>query len=262
MLLRVTYLLFALLLSLSACAPVSQVEDQPVTSHAQVNPQQAEVHYKLALAYLKGNDPTSALKELQIAASQDPNNAAIQIALGQTYQQKKAYRLAERHYLRALTLSNDDPRYQNNIASLYLDLQEWDKAIEYFDKAAQNLLFHNPHVALSGEAFAYYKKGDYEKALELYREVLALVPRYVPAYYYQSEVYRALKQPAAEKATLLRAVDISPSFLQARYRLAEILYEEDDIEGVREQLKVILDMSPTSDLGMKANDFMRQLPGS
>ena len=63
---------------------------------------------------------------------------------------------AERHYLRAVRLDRDNPLYQNNLAALYLDMERWDDAISHFRKAADNLLFTNPEVALTGIGYAYY----------------------------------------------------------------------------------------------------------
>ncbi len=135
-------IIIALIIFLTACVPVKQ---EPASDK-----HQADVHYKLAMAHLQGDNPTMALKELLVAIKQDPENSAIVVALAQTYQRKKAYSLAETAYLKALQLSDNDPQYQNNLASLYLDMKQWDKAIHYFDLAAQNLLFVNAHVAVAG----------------------------------------------------------------------------------------------------------------
>lgn len=242
------------MLSLFACVPVSQ--------EAQKGTHQADVHHKLALAHLQSNNPTLALKELLVAVKQDPQNSSIHFTLALAYQQKKAYSLAEKHYLKALELSDDDPRYQNNLASLYLDMEEWDKAIDYFDQASMNLLFANAHVAIAGKAYAYFKKMDYPAALNYYREAIILAPRYAQAYFHQSEVYRAMGDVDQEKAALQRAVDIAPRFFQARYQLAVLLLQQESPEEAAEQLKIILEFSPTSELGYKARGILKSLPDS
>lgn len=243
--------LLLLLLIFSACAPVGQSSSG--------RKQEAEVHYRMATAHLQAQNPTMALKELLQAVRKDPDNSAIHVALAQAYQQKKAYLQSEKHYLRALELSDQDPRYQNNLATLYLDMKQWDKAIAYFDKASQNLLFMNPHIAVSGKAYAYFQKGDYEQALALYREAIALAPRYAPAYFHGSQVYRHLQQPREEKALLQKAIDIAPQFLQARYRLAVLLSEENETEKAEQQLQTIVDFSPRSEWGLKATELLRTI---
>lgn len=240
------------LLALSACAPVGQARED--------KRKEADVHYKMAAAHLQSDNPTMALKELLRAVQIDPNNGSIHVALAQAYQQKKAYLQAEKHYLRALELSDNEPSYQNNLAALYLDMKQWDKAIEFFDKASQNLLFLTPHTAVAGKGYAYFQKGDHSKALAYYREAVALSPRYAHAYYLQSQVYEKLEQPKLEMTMLQKAVDVAPQFLQARYRLAVLLTEEDQFTKAEEQLQTIVKFAPGSEWGLKATELLRTFP--
>ena len=246
--------ILVILFSLFACAPVSNT--------VQHKHKQADVHYKLALAHLQGDNPTQALKELLIAVKQDPQDSSIQVALAQTYQRKNAYPLAEKHYLKALDLSDQDPRYQNNLASLYLDMEKWDEAISYFDQASMNLLFVNAHVAVAGKAYAYFKKMDYQSALDYSSEAIKIAPRYASAYFLKSEICHAMGDTDQEKFNLQRAIDIAPQFLRARYQLAILLLQEDSTEEASEQLRTILEFSPTSELGYKAKGILKSLSDS
>ncbi len=243
--------IFFILCGLSACAPISQKSERQ---------HQAEIHYTLATAHLQANNPTLALKELLDADKLDPHNSAVQIALAQAYQYKKAYSLAETHYLKALELSKDDPRYQNNLATLYLDMGEWDKAISYFDKASKNLLFLNSHVAIAGKAFAYSRKKDYENALKYFKEVHLLAPTYAPAYFHQSEVYRALGDPDMEMLLLQRTIEFAPEFNQARYRLAVLLMDSNSIQEAKQEFKTIIKSAPASEWGIKARNMLKAMP--
>ncbi len=244
-------IVIALILFLAGCVPVKQ--------DAGTNKHQADVHYKLAMAHLQGNNPTMALKELLVAIKQDPENSAIVVALAQTYQRKKAYSLAETAYLKALKLSNNDPQYQNNLASLYLDMKQWDKAIHYFDLASKNLLFVNAHVAVAGKAYAYYKKMDYPKALKYVTEAIALAPNYAAAYALRSKIYHAMGDTEQELYSLRRAIDIAPQFLQARYDLAVLLLQENSIKQAADQLKIIYEYAPATELGRKAKDLLKSI---
>ena len=245
-------IIFILMLGLCSCAPVSNEAKQDF--------HQADVHYKLAMAHLQADNPTLALKELLVAVKQDPNNSSIQVALAQTYQRKKAYPQAELHYLKALDLDKNEPRYQNNLASLYLDMEKWDKAIYYFDLASKNLLFVNAHVAVAGKAYAYFKKNDYPEALKFSTEATKIAPRYASAYFLTSEIYNAMGDVDQEKFFLQRAIDIAPQFISARYRLAVLFLQENSLADAAEQLKIILEFSPTSELGTKAKSLLKTLP--
>jgi len=224
---------------------------------ADANKQQADAHYKMGISNLQANNPTMAMKELLIAVKNDPENASIHAALAQAYQLKKAYPEAERHYMQALELSDNEPSYQNNLGALYLNMQQWDKAIEYFDKAANNLLFLSPQVALSGEALAYFKKNDLAAAEQHFKEAIAIAPAYAPARYLLSEVYRVQGKEDLEQRALERAVAIAPQYAQAHYQLGVLLMKQQKVEEANKHFKKVIEIAPDTDFGQKANDLLR-----
>jgi len=244
-----------LLLTLFACVPVTPKSKQTDT-------ERANVHYKMAQAKLQSGNPTGALKELLAAVELDPENAIIQIALAQTYQRKKAYSLAEKHYLKALELSDNDPRYENNLASLYLDLEQWDKAIYYFDQATHNLLFVDTAVSIAGKGYAYYKKNDFQTALGYLNESIELAPRYASPYFFKSKIYHAMGNINKEKIALKRAIQIEPKFLEPRYQLALLLAQENSIAEAIDQLEAIIEYSPNTAMSFKAEDLLQKLTGT
>ena len=236
---------------LFGCVPQPQQVQKPA--------QQADVHYKLGVSFLHAGNPTLALKELLKAVEYDPNRSGIHVSLAQAYQLKKAYPQAERHYLKALELSPNDPRYQNNLAALYLDMEQWDKAIYYFDEASQNLLFLNAHNALAGKGYAYFKKKDYAAALAQYQEVLTIAPRYAPAYFLQSEVYHEMGQTEQERKMLEQAIDVAPNYVQAIYQLGVLLLKEEDEPSATEKFEQVVDLAPDSEWGLKSVQMLRSL---
>lgn len=246
------FLFFCLMIiGLSGCVSTAQNQQQ--------QQQQADVHYKLGVAHLQAQNPTSALKELLIAVEHEPENSSIQVALAQAYQLKKSYQNAERHYLKALEISKNEPRYQNNLASLYLDMEQWDKAADYFDKASGSLFFLKTHVALTGRGYAYYRKGDYAAALAGLKEALALAPLYAPAHFYKSEVYRSLGQTDLSRGSLERAIELAPHYLQARYQLAVLLLKEQQREKAASEFQAIIDLAPDSEWGVKSATLIKAL---
>jgi Tfp pilus assembly protein PilF len=238
-------------LLLAGCAGTSR--------QTQKDQQQAQFHYKLGVSHLQGNNPTLALKELLLAAQGDPQNSAIQAVLAQAYQLKKAYQDAERHYLKALELSHNDPRYQNNLGALYLDMQQWDKAIEYFDKAATNLMFLSPQVAIAGKGYAYFKKMDLDSALLHYQEAIAIAPGYARAHFLLSEVYREQGKAGLELRSLERAVAVAPQYVEAHYQLGTLLLKQQQREQASQHFQKVMELAPSSEWGQKATDMLRAM---
>jgi len=243
---------FVLLLLLFACVPV----DPNMKTGKN---QQAEARYKMALAHLQGGNATMALRELLVAVKQDPQNSAIQEALARTYQRKKAYALAEKHYLSALKLSENNPVYHNNLAALYLKMEQWDKAIAHFDKAAHNLLFDGAHVAFRGKAYSYFMKKDYSAALSSCEEAEDIAPMSARVYFLKSEIYEAMNNVERQEMSLRRTVELAPQSMDARYQLAMLLVKNNSLSEAKEQLGVILEFSPTSEVGYKAKKLLQSL---
>ncbi len=248
---RVVIIPFVLLL-LFACAPVNP---NIKTGKAK----QAEVHYKMAIAHLQGGNATMALRELLVAVKQDPQNSAIQEALARTYQRKRAYALAEKHYIIAIKLSNNKADYHNNLAALYLDMKEWDKAIYHFDKAAHDLLFAKSHVAFTGKAYSYFMKKDYPAAISSCDEAVDIAPRYARVYFLKSKIYGVQKDVERQEMSLRRTIDFAPQFMKARYQLATLLVASNSLNEAKEQLDVIIEFSPTSEIGYKAKKLFQSL---
>ena len=216
-------------------------------------------HYTLGLSFLQSDNPTLALKEFLKAVEDDPKNPQVHAGLARAYQYKKAYALAEKHYLKALALSDNDPKYQNNLAALYITMERWDQAIAYFQKASENLLFMRPELALMGKGYAYSRKGDYPAALHAYRDAEAIAPRLAALHFHIGETYAALGQVEQAVNSYERALLHAPSYSEARYQLAVLLLKDQQIDRAKELLTTIVEQEPLSAWGMKAKDFLNAL---
>ena len=244
-----TLLICLLLISVVGCAPQQNLAEE--------KKKQAEVNYKLGASHLEANNPTLALKKFLVAAENDPSNSSIQVGLAQAYQMKRAYAEAERHYQKALQLSNNDPRYLNNLVTLYLDMGEWDKAIEKFDQAAADLLFMSPHVALAGKAYAIFRKQDLPAALEQCEEVIAIAPGYAPSYFLKGEIHRSLNQSEEARKAYQRAVDLLPDYAQANYQLGILLLQEKETAEAIKHFKAVVEAAPDTEVGLQAADLLQ-----
>ena len=221
---------------------------------------QARSHYTLGLSHLQSGSPTMALKELLEAEKIDSEDAEIQAVLAQAYQLKKAFAKAEQHYLKALKLSDNDPRYQNNLAALYIDMEQWDQAIAYFRKASENLLFMRTEVALTGAGYAYFRKGDFPAAVNAYQEAAAIAPGYAPINLRLGEVLYALGRDAEAREQFERALKQSPNYSEAHYRLGLVLLREKKLHSASGSFRRVVDLAPDSEWGRKSASILKTLP--
>ncbi len=100
---------------------------------------------------------------------------------------------------------------------------------------------------------------DYTRALKYVNEAIALAPNYASAYSLKSKIYHALGDTEQEMYSLRRAIDIAPQFLQARYDLAVLLLQENSLKLAADQLKIIYEYAPATELGRKAKDLLKSV---
>jgi type IV pilus assembly protein PilF len=80
------------------------------------------------------------------------------------------------HFEKAVQLKPDYSLAKNNLGSAYMARQEWDKAIPVLTEVTGDLLYATPHYPLANLGWAYYNKGDYDKAQNYLKEALDLKP--------------------------------------------------------------------------------------
>jgi len=216
----------------------------------------AEAHYMLGVSYLRADDATHALNELLMAEAIEADNALLQAALGQAYHTKKAYVESELHYLKALKLDKDNPKYQNNLAALYLEMQRWDEAITYFYQAASNLLFSQPEVAWTGYGYAYFMKGDYLKAIDAYIKAINYNSRYAQAFVRRGEAFHSLDQAGKAIADYQHALELFPNYSLAHYNMAVSYMKLRQVGLAVKHFNQVVQIAPESDLALQAKSYL------
>jgi Flp pilus assembly protein TadD len=221
--------------------------------------QTANSHYTWGVSCLREGNPTLALAQFLEAEKNNPRDPDTQAALGQTYQQKGAYAEAERHYLRALELRPGEPRYQNNLGALYLDMRRLDDALVYLEQAAGNLLFTKTEVSLTGIGNVYFLKGDPLSAVKSYREALAKNSRYVEAYLRLGEALGAMGQPERALAEYRKALALAPEYGRLHFYLGLTYMKLGDATRARDSFGQVRRLQPESEFGLRAADYLELL---
>jgi Flp pilus assembly protein TadD len=119
--------------------------------------------------YLKAAGRTElALRELEEAHHQDPDNLKIIDILAQCYEELGAWRRAENLYLEALARDRDNPALANNLCFSYYQAGKFDKAEACF----RDLLKRQPQNATvrNNLGLLLVKTGRQEEAFRMWRE--------------------------------------------------------------------------------------------
>lgn len=120
------------------------------------------------------------------------------------------------------------------------DENEYDKAIEYYNKAIE--LDPDFADAYNNRGIAYRRKGECAKAIEDYNKAIELDPDYSEAYYNRGRAYRYLKEYDKAIEDYSKAIELNPEDAEA-YNSRGVAYAD-----LKEYGKAIEDFSKAIEL--------------
>lgn len=236
---------------LSACATTDKLSES--------SRKEAEYHYLMGSSYLEEGKPTKALQEFILAEQLDGQRTEIHADLARVYMMKHAYDLAEKHYLKALELSDGAPEYQNNLGALYLSMERYEDAATAFRLAAENILFSNPEIAWTGLGVAHSKTGDYAAAEQDYLKAISLNPGYVQPHFRLGQLYFLQDRPAEAADAFATAVKIVPDFVDGQYHLGLAQMKLRNTEQARTAFEEVVRLAPDSPQGKLSINYLNIL---
>ena len=199
------------ILFFTACATTPSTKD--------IN--RAEAYNKLGFSYMKNAQINRAYVEFQKAIKLNPKNKETLNYLGYINAIYNKYDEAIANYKRAISIDPDYSEAMNNLGVVYLDIKKWDEAISAFTNALENPLYNTPERAYTSMGYAYYMKGDYQKAENALREALMRNPVYPLANYTLGLIYVKLSDDKHAAKEFMTAITISPEYINAHWELAQ-----------------------------------------
>jgi type IV pilus biogenesis/stability protein PilW len=143
----------------------------------------AEIHYDLALQAQQQGNMQEALRELNVSLENDPDYPEAHNALGILLH--LSFRRPDEaisHYQRALKVRPTFSEARNNLANVHLDQGRYDEAIKQYEQVLNDMLYPTPYIAQGNMGWAYYKKGDTERALESIKAAVTTNPSFCLGY--------------------------------------------------------------------------------
>ena len=240
--------MIVLLVLMAACVPVAEKRSAA---------KDAKYHYLLGVTALNEQNPTEALKEFLLAEKYDDEDPEIQAGLAQAYWQKKAFDLSEKHFLQAIEISDNDPKYYNNLGALYLSMERYDEAITAFRTAADNLLFDRSEIAWTGIGLAYFHKQDYPAAQRAYEKAMELNPSYQVPLFRLGELYYSQDRPVEALDMFTRSVELEPGFFPGFYWQGLVFMKIKDTEEAKKSFQEVIRLAPGSELARLSENYLK-----
>jgi len=240
-------LLFIVLMG--SCASTSHMEDIRM----------AEALNKMGSSYLNDGQLNEASIEFQKALSLDPKNKETLNYLGYISTRFKKYDEAISYYKRAISL---DPEYAdaiNNLGVTYTELENWDEAIRQFERALKNPLYRTPARTYSNIGYAYYKKGDFDKAKTSLQDALIRNPVFPRAMYILGLIYRETGDSQSAIEEFKKAIGILPDYTDAHWELARAYFSAGKKAKALKHFQVVFEKDTDRERRREASNYIEQL---
>lgn len=242
-------LLFAVLL-FSGCVTTGVSPQDKKKAAASIN---------LGEAYMGGGNYTAALGELLKAEKLNPNDPILHNDLGLVYMAKEKYDLAVVHFEKAVQLKPDYSLAKNNLGSAYLVGKEWDKAITILEEVTGDMLYATPHFPLANLGWAYYNKGNYDKARQYLKKALELQPEFFIAQLNLGRTYLATGQVNAALTMFEAAAKLNPKDPTLLLELGRTYRLLGDYNNARLALKGAIEYTDDSNLAVEASEELSKI---
>ena len=234
---KILVLLLVLLLTLLnfSCAGTSERKE--------ADQREGEIHMKLGSNYLSKGNVELALFELTKASRLIPKNPDVHFALGTVHLIREEPELAMEEFQKTINLNKRHADAYNNLGYAYLKQGRWDEAIASCQKALEEVNYDTPERAMTIIGWAYYKKGEPARALEMLKRALNMKDDQPDTENRIATIY--LEEGRLDKAKVILQ-DIAkrlPRFTGARLNLGIVYYKERDFVAARREFNAVVDLA-------------------
>ncbi|MGA7549090.1 MAG: tetratricopeptide repeat protein [Candidatus Sulfotelmatobacter sp.] len=169
---------------------------------------------------------SDALATYQQSIKDYPREIGFYILAGEMYESQSNWDQAKAMYQKALEIQPNQPVASNNLA--YVMLQQGgnvDVALALAQTGRRGM--PDSSNAADTLGWAYYKKGVYQSAIDMFQESLRLSEKRGAAddptvHYHLALAYQKVNQPAQARQQLERVLKINPNHSDARKALSEL----------------------------------------
>jgi tetratricopeptide (TPR) repeat protein len=223
-----------------------------------------ETHTTLGTAYLNEGQCEAALSEFFKAEDACPKAATvaeIQHRIGLAFFCKEMLDEAEQRILNAIDMSEElIPQAWVNLSALYLQAERWAEAESAAAKALEDPTYQEAGRAHNNLAYAAYKLGKLDVAVDNYRSIIRTAPEFCPAYYGLAMVLEDREDFDGAAEHYEMAAMCQQENLQYRFDAGRLWNRSQNFEKARKHLQYVLDRAPAGALKERAKDLLRSIP--
>jgi arylsulfatase A-like enzyme/Tfp pilus assembly protein PilF len=233
------------------------------------------IYHGLGNVYLRLHDNPHAIENLKLACARNPASEPYLLDLARAYEANQQNKEAAATYVLALALNPKDYAALNNLAVMYIKLNDWEDASSTLERAAVSsplketyyhlgicyehqgrdqaaaAQFHKALAIDNGFAAAHYnlgvvetRQGSVETATAEFQSAIAADPNVPEAHFSLGVLYARRAAYATAKNELARAVQLKPDFPEAHFNLAVVDMQLMHLDEARAEFATAIAQKP------------------
>lgn len=218
----------------------------------------ARKRYNDAQKYNTLNMRDKYYRELIDIIKQVPDDPFYRVALGAAHFRDRHYKRAEKSFLRAVELDPEYMQAYQYLGRLYMEVQQWDRAIVYIKKSLEAQKLLNAQQLYNWLAFSYYQNKQYNEAERTWQQALDIKDN-EEIRVNLALAYRKAEQNELAYKSLQKAVELNPKSARAHYELGQLLFDEGDYLRARPHLQEVINLQPLSENARTAKTMLDRM---
>ena len=168
--------------------------------------------------------------------SQTLNNIAV------IFTNLKDYQKAISSYEKAIEINPNFADAHYNLGVIFMKLKDYQKAKDCYEKAIEN----NPNYAKAyfNQGNTYSELGDYQKALVCYDKAIKINPNYSVTHNNLGNIFQKLGDLQKAKDCYEKAIEINPNYVDAYYNLGVISKELGEDQKAKSCYEKVIEINP------------------
>jgi type IV pilus assembly protein PilF len=177
----------------------------------------AATNMQLAIEYMRLGKLASSRKSIELALSEDPGNADVQMTAGLVYERLDDMKKAEHAYSAGYRLGKGDPNIDNTYAGFLCRTGKAPAGEKLFVEVAHSPVYQTPEVALVNAGVCVEGAGNMVDAERYFNKALAIRPN-LP------EAMLQLGNIAFDRGDAAQARDVVQRYLAVNAPTSEVLW--------------------------------------
>ena len=182
----------------------------------ELDPDSVLAYYFLGLHHRRVGHVEEAQETLWSALLRDTENAALRIAMAETFLEQSDYERAEEWYQAAVQVAPEDIEFHLLLAHFYLDHLYRVEEKGLAAATAATTLVPDDARAQDLLGWAYYLAGDADSSQETLALALSLDPGLASAHYHLGSLYASTGPKELARQHLQRAIDLDEGYYRER----------------------------------------------